>query len=172
MERNARIMDKKKKKPKKITPKNNNGQIKRKEGGQPNNKNAEKRGEGEALKLGQGLIDWMKASSTNIWYNEYLYEIADEHPDTVGYLSDKFPSFCDLIKKAKKMQETKIVKWAAVNKLNPAISIFCLKNNHGYTDRVDHTTNHQNINANNDEGIKSVKDKLDALSDKLSEKKN
>ena len=43
----------------------------KKKGGQLGNKNAEKWTEEEALKLGNDLLDWMKADD-NFWVKEYL----------------------------------------------------------------------------------------------------
>lgn len=48
-------------------------------------------------------------------------------------------SFTDLYKRALKNQELKL-RMGGLGKANTTMAIFCLKNNHGYADRVDHTT--------------------------------
>jgi len=110
---------------------------KRSVGGQPENKNAEKWTEDIATKIGHDLINWMKESNKNVFYDEFLYINNDYHPDLIGNLSEKFTSFSELIKKAAKIQETKLRLYCGNGKLHPTMSIFCLKNNHNYTDKND-----------------------------------
>jgi len=111
-------------------------------GGQPGNKNAQKWTEEEALKLGEELLSWMKEKPENVFFKEFLIYENDYYEELTDYLSNKYESFLNVLKKAKKIQELKIVKLSSDNKLNPTMSIFCLKNLHDWRDRqdVDHTT--------------------------------
>jgi hypothetical protein len=115
--------------------------MKKKGGGQPGNKNAEKWTEEKALKLGNDLIDWLSEKDEegnekgNIFYEEFLVIERKLYPDLTSYLSEKYLSFSDLIKKAKKIQELKLIKFGIADRLQPTMTIFVLKNHHGYTDR-------------------------------------
>lgn len=51
----------------------------------------------------------------------------------------KFPDFDEAIKKAKKIQEEHYVSCGFAGASNPAVTIFLLKNHHGYTDRQELT---------------------------------
>jgi hypothetical protein len=114
--------------------------IKRGEGGQPGNKNAEKWTEGKAIDLGEKMIEWLREKDDedndkgNIFFREFLLD-NDLYSDLVDYLCDKYKSFSDLIKKAKEIQEIKLVKFGVGDRLQPAMTIFILKNNHGYRDK-------------------------------------
>jgi len=107
-----------------------------KKGGQLNNTNAEKWPEAKAIKMGNDLIDWLNEANTNIFYKEFLLEHG-LYKDVVRHLGQRFPSFYELIKKAQDIQEMKIVKWSSANKMNVIMSIFCLKNLHGWRDYRD-----------------------------------
>ncbi len=47
----------------------------------------------------------------------------------------------DIVIRAKQRVESFVLKMASLNKINPIISIFNLKNNFGYTDKIDVNTN-------------------------------
>jgi hypothetical protein len=122
------------------------------------NKNAEKWTEEKALQLAEKLIDWLNQpidfeylgqkdssrviNNINIFYEEFLIK-NDFNDETISYLCKKFESFSVLIKKAKKIQETKLTKLGVAGILNPTMTIFCLKNHHGYKDKseIDHQNN-------------------------------
>ena len=107
----------------------------KRKGGQLGNKNAEKWTEEEALKLGNDLLDWMKADD-NFWVKEYL--INNDLNDTLtNYLSHKYDSFSSLVEKAFSIQEKKLVSNGLKNKWNNAMAIFVLKNKHGYKDKTE-----------------------------------
>ncbi len=143
-------MKKTTKKPKpKTKPEDRTG----KGGGQYNNKNAEKWNEEEALKLGNELIEWISEEPTmaSSMHGQYIKDI---NMFVVGFtaskklcrnlpseLAKKFKSFSALLKIAQGIQEDKILKYSMLNKTNSAISIFCLKNHHGYVDKQDLTIN-------------------------------
>lgn len=117
-------------------------------GGQPNNKNAEKWTEEKAVALGEDLIEWLLEKDENgndkqnIFYKEFLVMEKNLYAGVIDYLTDKFESFSNLIKRANEIQELKLNKLGVQNKLNPTMTIFCLKNHHHYKDRtqVDNTS--------------------------------
>ena len=119
---------------------------KRKRGGQPENKNAEIWTEEIALQLGSDLIKWLIETPENMYYSEYLTMERDIHPNIIGQMRDKFVSFRELIKKAKEIQKIKLIKYGTANKLNPAVTIFVLKNHHDMTDKRDYTSGGEKIN--------------------------
>jgi len=110
-------------------------------GGQVGNKNAQKWPEGKALKIGEDLIRWYDEADSNIFFEQFLRQ-RGLYRDLISYLSRKFPSFLDLINKAKQIQEERICLLGLTKALNPAMCIFILKNVHGYKDQQenDHTT--------------------------------
>ena len=54
----------------------------------------------------------------------------------------KKEEFSDSYKKAMRIAENHLVKYSLTGKYNPTVSIFMLKNNHGYTDKkeIDNTS--------------------------------
>ncbi len=106
-------------------------------GGQVGNKNAQKWTEGSALKIGEDLIGWYDEADTNIFFEQFLRQ-RGLYRDLISYLSRKFPSFLELINKAKQIQEERICLLGLTKALNPAMCIFILKNVHGYRDQQEH----------------------------------
>ena len=98
------------------------------------NKAAEKWTLESAMELGHGLLDWMEEDG-NMFYQEYLCVANDYYEDLIGYLCKKFNPFLELIKKAEKIQEMKLVKGGLDGKTHPAMTIFVLKNHHEYKDK-------------------------------------
>jgi len=125
--------------------------VKKNEGGQPGNKNAEKWTEGLALQLGNELIEWLlpkletdkKTGKTvdvhaaNIFKIEFLAIYKRLHKDIIADLAGKFGSFADLLKTADNIQEAKLLKHGSANNLNAGVTCFVLKNHHGYADKVE-----------------------------------
>lgn len=95
----------------------------------------EKWTEKKALKVGSDLIEWLKADSKNIFFEEFLYVENDYYSELITYLSNKFSSFLKLIKKAKKIQEIKLMKYGVFDNLNAAMTKFTLINNHNWKDK-------------------------------------
>jgi hypothetical protein len=91
--------------------------------------------EEKVLQLGEELIEWLKADEDNVWFERFLYEVKDLYPQLIGEMRDKYPKFAELIKKAKKIQENKLVDGTLKHSLNPTMSIFVLKNHYQYTDK-------------------------------------
>ena len=98
------------------------------------NKAAEKWTEEKLLKIAHDLLKWQEEKETNIFFKEFLLK-HDLYGDFLSNMQDKYNSFNVLIKKARKVQEQKVVKWAMANKLNVTMAIFFLKNHHGYKDK-------------------------------------
>lgn len=105
------------------------------------NKNAEKWTEKKALKLGNDLIDWLNAKDEegedkgNIFFKEFLVIENDLYQEIIDYLCEKYKLFFNLIKRAKAIQETKLVKFGLADRLQTTMAIFVLKNHHDYKDR-------------------------------------
>lgn len=85
------------------------------------------------MKLGKEMLEWFEEEDKNIFFTEFLLS-RGYFRDLTNYLSGKFESFSAYMKKAEQFQELKLIKWGVLNKLNPAITIFLLKNKHGYRD--------------------------------------
>ena len=104
----------------------------------------------EAMKLGNELIEWMKEKDKddvdkgNIFYEEFLCIENDYYEELISYLCKKFEPFFKLIKKAKKIQELKLIKFGIADRLQPTMTIFVLKNHHGYKDRSETENTNKN----------------------------
>lgn len=112
----------------------------------------EKWTEEKALQLGNELIEWLKAKDDkgedkgNIFFQEFLIMEKDLYDELIGYLCKKFTSFLRLIEKARSIQELKLQKYGVGDRLNATMTKFVLTNKHGWTDKVDNTTNGKEIN--------------------------
>lgn len=91
--------------------------------------------EEKILQLGEELIEWLKEDEDNVWFERFLYEKKDLYPQLIGEMRDKYPKFAELLKKAKKIQENKLVDGTLKHSLNPTMAIFVLKNHYQYTDK-------------------------------------
>ena len=108
---------------------------------QKGNKMAEKWTEELALKFGNELIEWMYKEDENIFFEDFIYMQKHEglpklSNDTPSYLSSKFSTFADLLTIAKKIEEVKLKKFSAFNKLNTQICKFLLSAQYGYTEKI------------------------------------
>lgn len=114
----------------------------KKSGAQPGNKNAEKWTEEILIEIGNGLIEWLKKKPSNVYFKDYLlFECDHDIPaNFIEHQTKKYDSFRDLIKKAKEMQEVKIIKFAGTKVVNPTMGIFFLKNHYDYTDKIENTS--------------------------------
>jgi len=104
--------------------------------------------EEEALKFGNNLLSWLKAADENIFYEEFIFLVADENDykgkiyvELPAYLAKKFSSFFNLLQKCAKIEEIKLKKFGSFDKLNAGLVKFLLSANYGYTDKtaLDHT---------------------------------
>ena len=87
------------------------------------------------MQVGKELIEWLKEEETNIFFGEFLYIKNDYNKNLINYLSNKFTSFSELIKKATDIQETKLVKYGCFDKLNAQMTKFVLINSHNWRDK-------------------------------------
>jgi len=102
--------------------------------------------EEEALKVGYELLEWMEASEDNLFFQEFLVTKKGLYRDLVADLSGYYPEFARIVKKAKELQEFRLVRLAAKQKINPVFTIFLLKNHHNYEDKK--TVESTNVNLN------------------------
>lgn len=93
------------------------------------------------------------AEPDNYWYKDFALQEGID-PARLSELANKSPVFSQALKRAKAIQEGKLLKGGLKNRFNSAVTIFALKNNHGWTDKTEQTTN---INLN----ISAVLDALD-----------
>jgi hypothetical protein len=109
--------------------------------------------EEKILQLGEELIEWLKADDENVWFERFLYEEKDLYPQLISEMKGKYPKFAELIKKAKKIQENKLVDGTLKHSLNPTMAIFVLKNHYQYTDKTqtDITISEQPLLPDDDE---------------------
>ena len=88
--------------------------------------------------LAEELEVWMRKPS-NFWLGDFAVNVAD---CSRTYLADlarekRSKRFSDTYKKAKSIQESKILKGGLTGKLNPTMAIFTLKNVAGWRDSRD-----------------------------------
>ncbi len=120
-----------------MEPKHNPRNTIKKLGGRPTEWTEE-----VAMELAKELMEWMEASEENILFNRFLYEKKGLSHQIISELCHKWPKFSDAIKRAKDLQESKLVDGAMKMKLNTTMTIFFLKCNRGWQDKqqVDVTT--------------------------------
>ena len=78
------------------------------------------------------LTEWLKEDDDHVWFERFLYEKKDLYPQFISEMRDKYPKFSELLKKAKKIQENKLVDGTLKHSLNPTMAIFVLKNHYSY----------------------------------------
>ena len=108
--------------------------------------------EDEALRLMSDLIDWYGKNQTNIFFEEFLFDNPNlgERPgliyeQLICYLVEKFPSCLNYYNRAKKIQEVRLMKYAAHDKINAGMSKFLLSAKHGLREKSDVTTDGEKI---------------------------
>lgn len=128
--------------------------------------------EQKAMELANELIEWMKSSEKNMFFEPFLTENKKIPVDQISKLSKKYKSFFQAIKRAKKIQEYRIVemglrpkdssvasltqnlnKKSVTEKESSTVAIFLLKSNHGYMEE------HQKLKAEQDK-LKAKQDEL------------
>lgn len=117
-----------------------------------------------ALIFADSLINWMNEADENIFYEEFIFMVAKKMPefaifkinvDTPGYLSRTYSSFLDRIEEAKKIQELKLKKFGAFDKLNASIVKFLLNAEHGLSEKTRSEVEMKSTNIINlGEGVK------------------
>ena len=63
-----------------------------------------------------------------------------------GYLAKKYSSFLEILDTCRKIEETKLKKLSAFDKINASISKFILSAQYNYRDKSDMTTKGESIN--------------------------
>ncbi len=121
----------------------------------------EKWTEKKALKVGDNLISWLKKEDENIFYDDFLILENDYNDDLITYLRKKFTSFSELVKKAKKIQELKLMKFGVFDKLNSTMTKFTLINNHDWKDKTEIDQTVRDITPLTKEEIDEAGKKLD-----------
>ena len=117
------------------------------------NKAAEKWNEEEALRFGNDLLDWMRKEDENIFFEDFIFLVAHKgeyagkiYADLPGYLAKKFSSFLEILEICQKIEETKLKKFSAFDKLNASIAKFLLSAKYNYREKSDMTTKGESIN--------------------------
>jgi hypothetical protein len=90
------------------------------------------------IELAQELIDWLYEDMDNVFIQEFLIK-KGLYKQFVSEHCLKNKEFSELLKIARETQEVKILKLAAMNRINTAIACFTLKNHHGYADKIEQT---------------------------------
>lgn len=117
------------------------------------NKGGRPKGSGElwteevSIALANEMLEWFKADESHIFMQQFLVLEKGLYSDLVSDLCSKWPGFARIIKSCKAIQEVRLQR-LALEKQNPAGSIFLLKNHHGYADKQEIKS--QNVNYNYD----------------------
>jgi hypothetical protein len=93
--------------------------------------------------LADKLDAWFKNSS-----HYYLGAFCAEnglYPELISDFAKKSPAFAQALKRAKQVQEARLVDRSMNKEFNPAGAIFALKNVAGWRDKQDITTNDEAI---------------------------
>jgi len=106
-----------------------------------------------ALRLGNDLLNWMKAADENIFFDDFLYLQCNEdnypgkiYPELLSYLAKKFTSFLNLLIKCREIEKIKLKKFGAFDKLNAGLVKFLLSADYGMTEK----TQNENTNYNHE----------------------
>lgn len=108
----------------------------------------------KVAKLADELIAWLQETDENgddkgnIFFEDFLINKKGLYRDIIKYLSNENEYFKSTIERAKEMQEIKLLKFGVADRLQPTMTIFCLKNHHGYKDahQLDHTNDGDKFN--------------------------
>ena len=117
------------------------------------NKVSEKWTEEEALIFGNDLLNWMREADENIFFEDFIFLVDHKgkyagkiYADLPGYLAKKYSSFLEILDTCRKIEETKLKKLSAFDKINASISKFPLSAQYNYRDKSDMTTKGESIN--------------------------
>ena len=127
-----------------------------------------------AISLFNDLIAWMNKKNTNFIYEEFLFDNpnlkdygGEIYPQLISYLSDKFPSCSNLLKKAEKIQEIRLKKYALADKINAGMSKFLLSAHHGLKEKSDVTSNGQTIQQQQPITMEQAKELIDKINSEI-----
>ena len=99
----------------------------------PGNKIAEKWTEEKVLKIGQQLLDWMMEDQSHFWFEDFLIE-HDLFTDFTSDMAKRHPRFAAYIERAKRIQESRITKFALTGNLDTGMARWVLSVHHGKRD--------------------------------------
>ena len=127
------------------------------------------------------MLAWFKASEKNIFVIDFIahYDREFLYKQWISEMSErqdegKISGFHELLKKAKTIQEARLLKYGASDELNSKITVFCLKNHHDYTDKSELETKDTTDPDKRIEKVVIVKDygnkKVDSILDNAEEK--
>lgn len=108
----------------------------------------------KSLQLADELIEWLNEvdddgeDKGNIFYEEFLIIKKNLYEDLISYLCGKFVPFSERIKKAKKIQQLKLIKYGVGDRLNASMTKFVLNVNHGMVETS--RSENENVNKNYD----------------------
>lgn len=95
-----------------------------------------------ACGLFHDLLNWMNENPLNFIYEEFLFDnpnLKDYggkiYPELISYLKNKYASCLNLYKKAEKIQEIRLIKYALHDKINAGMSKFILSASHGLKEK-------------------------------------
>lgn len=115
-----------------------------------------------AVRLFDDLIEWLNEKDDegddngNMFFKEFFLIECDPkkyHPnakiygDLPNYLANKYLTCSKLLRKAKEIQEIKLMKYGVADRLNASMTKFTLINNHGWRDKIETETTNINYNA-------------------------
>jgi len=113
-----------------------------------------------ALELGNALIAWIEADPDNIFWEQFLYMEWKKdklYPEIISYLSGQYDEFLQLIKRAKKLQEYRLLNKGLSNPATSSVVIFTAKNHHGYADKVE-TKSEQRVTQTSESDLTQLSD--------------
>ena len=90
--------------------------------------------EREMIKVGQDLIEWLNESEEHLFVIEFLAK-KGLYWEIIERWEKRSEEFCRLYKKAKFIQEMRLLKKGVKGGNSTAFTIFLLKNFYGYQDR-------------------------------------
>ena len=107
-----------------------------------------------SIKFCEDLIAWLKEEDENVFYDDFIFLNVNQedyhskakiYPELPAYLAKKHSSCLNLLEVAKKIQETKLVKFSVFDKLNASMTKFCLINLHDWKEKseVDNRNEHK-----------------------------
>ena len=121
---------------------------------QKGNKAAEKWTEERAITFGMEMLMWMDSADENIFFEEFIFMIAPKllkysdvsiFATTPAYLANRFESFSNLLERARKIQEVRLKKFGAFDKLNSSVVKFLLSAEHGLSEKSKTEIEHVNV---------------------------
>ena len=75
--------------------------------------------------------------------SEFCYKRGYDQSRVSQFLAKKSEKFEKVVKLIKEKQQSALIKGGLSNKFNNAMATFCLKNNHGWADKLDQSTTHK-----------------------------